>query len=196
MTPQNLRAAKQRLRKSILETRNAQPLKLVEEKSEKIFNLLINMDEYKNANVIMLYSGKGMEVQTEQLIRTALKEKRVVLPITNVKKRILELSEIKDYDLELEIGTFNVLEPKPELIRPIGVGYLDLIVVPGVAFDYYGNRLGYGHAYYDKLLQSIRRPIPLIGLAFQFQVKKRIPRSRYDIPVHYLVTEMKIFECR
>ncbi|MFX1299174.1 MAG: 5-formyltetrahydrofolate cyclo-ligase [Promethearchaeota archaeon] len=146
--------------------------------------------------MVLLYSGKGKEVKTEKLIRIALKEKRVVLPITNVKKRILELSEIKDYDLELKIGTFSILEPKEEFIRPVNIKSLDLIVVPGISFDYRGNRLGYGYAYYDKLLSEVQQPIPFIGLAFHFQIQKFIPHSRYDVPVDAVVTEERIINCR
>ncbi len=180
----------------MIELRNKQPIELVSQKSDQIVKKLLNMAEYKRAKIVMLYSGKGKEVQTEKLIKIALKEKRVVLPITNVEKRILELSEIKDYDLELKIGTFNILEPKKEFIRPIEIDSLDLIVVPGVSFDYRGNRLGYGYAYYDKLLATVRRRIPFIGLAFHFQLQHRVPHSRYDIPMHFVITEKRIIKCR
>jgi 5-formyltetrahydrofolate cyclo-ligase len=180
----------------MLELRNSQDRKANLEKSDRILANLINMDEYKRAKVIMLYSGKENEVQTEKLIRTALKEKRVVLPITNKEKHILELSEIKDYDRELKIATFNVLEPQREFIRPVKVNILDLIVVPGVAFDYKGNRLGYGFAYYDRLLAMVRRKIPYIGLTFQFQVQDKIPCSPKDIPVDFIVTEEKVIHCQ
>ena len=190
-----LRNYKQRLRKSVLEVRNRQSTELIAQRSHQITNKLLNMREYKSAKTVMLFSGKPKEVQTEQLIRTALEKKCVILPITNVKKRILELSEIKDYDLELEIGTFSILEPKPEFRRPVNIDTIDLIVIPGIVFDYRGNRLGYGFAYYDKLLKQIHRPIPFIGLAFQFQIRYKVPHSRYDIPVNYIITEEKIIQC-
>ncbi len=196
MPPQDPKLLKQLSRKSMLELRNSQLREVILEKSDKILANLKNSDEYKSAKVVMLYSGKGNEVQTEKLIRTALKEKRVVLPITNKEKHILELSEIKDYDRELKIATFNVLEPLKEFIRPVELSILDLIVVPGVAFDYKGNRLGYGFAYYDTLLARVHRPIPFIGLAFQFQMQDNIPHSPSDIPVHFIVTEEKVINCK
>lgn len=196
MPAQDPKLLKQLNRKSMLELRNNQPYRIILEKSEKIQAKLMGMNEYKAAKVIMLYSGKGNEVQTENLIRMALKEKRVVLPITNKKKHILELSEITDYDHELKISTFNILEPEKKFIRPISVDILDLIVVPGVSFDYKGNRLGYGFAYYDKLLATVRPPIPFIGLAFQFQMQDTIPNCQNDIPVHFVITEERIIHCR
>jgi 5-formyltetrahydrofolate cyclo-ligase len=192
----NLRAAKQHIRRRMLELRRSQPDELVIERSEKICARVLRMSEYRRARVVMLYSGKGKEVQTESLIRAALKQKRVVLPITNKDKRILELSEVKDYDEELEIGAFNILEPKREFFRPISVDILDLIVIPGVAFDYKGNRLGYGAAYYDKLLSRVQRRVPLMGLAFHFQMQNHLPHSRYDIPMRVVVTDHRIINCR
>jgi len=179
----------------MLELRNKQTQAKIIQKSEKILANLIPLEEYKNAKVIMLYSGKETEVQTENLIRTALKDKRVILPITNVKKRILEISEIKNYDLELKPAVFNILEPKKEYYRRVDIDIIDLIVVPGVCFDYRGNRLGYGFGYYDKMLTIVNRSIPFIGLAFEFQLVEALPNSHYDIPVHIIVTEEKVIKC-
>jgi 5-formyltetrahydrofolate cyclo-ligase len=191
---QSLKTAKQRFRKSILEVRNKQPPDRIIDKSDQIITRFMNLEEYKAAKVVMLYSGKEKEVQTEKLIRATLKEKRVILPITNKEQRILELSEIKNFD-ELEKATFNILEPKKGFIRLVAVDNLDLIVVPGVAFDYNGNRMGYGFAYYDKLLSTVKKPILFIALAFQFQVLKTIPHSRHDIRVHVIITEEQIIRC-
>ncbi|MHA1131451.1 MAG: 5-formyltetrahydrofolate cyclo-ligase [Candidatus Helarchaeota archaeon] len=196
MSGRNLRAVKQSLRRRLLALRNSQMDESVIEKSERICARVLHMSEYRRSRVIMLYSGKAKEVQTDTLIRAALKRKRVVLPISDVEKRVLKLSEIKDYDLELEPGAFNILEPKKEYIRPISINQLDLIIVPGIAFDYRGNRLGYGFAYYDKLLSRVHRRIPFMGLAFHFQMYNRLPHSRYDIPMNVVVTEQRIINCR
>ncbi|HUX98554.1 MAG TPA: 5-formyltetrahydrofolate cyclo-ligase [Candidatus Deferrimicrobium sp.] len=187
--------SKQNLRKSMLELRNKQPHDLMLQKSHQIIKQLMDLKEYKIAKVVMLYSGKESEVRTDQLIRTALEEKRVTLPITNKEKRILEISEIKDYDLELETATFNILEPKKEYYRRVDIDIIDLIVVPGICFDCRGHRLGYGFGYYDKLLTIVNRPIPFIGLAFQFQIHDVLPNSDTDIPVHLIVTEEQIIHC-
>ncbi|NVM31014.1 MAG: 5-formyltetrahydrofolate cyclo-ligase [Candidatus Helarchaeota archaeon] len=189
-----LELSKEEIRKSILELRNEQPQDLVQQKSDRIISNLMNIEEYKTAKCVMLYSGKEKEVQTEKLIRSALKTKRVILPITNTKQGILEISELKNYDLELEKAAFNILEPKREFYRPRMINLIDLFVVPGVAFDIYGNRLGYGFGYYDKLLKRTNRLITVIGLAFEFQVQDVIPNSQYDIPVHFIVTEEKIIK--
>ncbi|MHA1267137.1 MAG: 5-formyltetrahydrofolate cyclo-ligase [Candidatus Helarchaeota archaeon] len=187
--------SKQIVRKAILELRNRQPHHQITQKSDQIQMRLLHLKEYQIAKTVMLYSGKETEVQTEKLIRHSLKQKRVILPITNSKERTLELSEIKDYDNELIKAAFNILEPKKEYYRPVDLNQIDLIVVPGVVFDYQGNRLGYGFGYYDRLLTLVRRPIPFIGLAFEFQVVHSLPNSHNDVPVHLIVTEKKIIHC-
>lgn len=191
-----LKLSKEEIRKSILELRNEQLQDLVLEKSDQIISNLMSMEEYKTARFVMLYSGKEKEVQTEKLIRSALKTKRVILPITNTIQGILEISELKNYDLELEKAAFDILEPKKEFYRPRMINLIDLFVVPGVTFDIYGNRLGYGLGYYDKLLNRTNRLITIIRLAFQFQVQDVIPNSQHDIPVHFIVTEEKIIKCK
>ncbi len=195
LTQYSLRESKQKIRKSILKLRDKQPADLIKQKSGEILKNLISTDFYKKAKVVLLYCGKEKEVQTKALIKIALQEKRVILPITNVKKRILEISEIKNFENELYIGAFKILEPKKEYLRPIPLNEIDLIVVPGVAFDYKGNRLGYGYAYYDKLLKQVEMQVPLIGLAFEFQLQDSIPHSQYDIPIDYIITEKQIIKC-
>jgi 5-formyltetrahydrofolate cyclo-ligase len=187
---------KQALRKAVLEQRKNQPPDSIHLKSTQITSRLLETLEYKAADVVMLYSGKETEVQTEDLIRTALKDKRVILPITNAQKRILEISEIRNYDLELHKAAFNILEPKKEFYRRVNIDLVDLIVVPGVVFDFQGNRLGYGFGYYDKLLTIVNRPIPFIGLAFEFQLKGALPNSHHDVPVHMVITEDRVIRCR
>ena len=193
---QNAKNSKQDLRRAMLDLRNTQLREVVIQKSNQIMTNLMNLEIYKSAKVVMLYSGKENEVQTEKLIRAALKEKRVILPITNVKKKILEISEIKDYDLELEVAVFNILEPKKEYYREVAIDLIDLFVVPGVCFDQRGNRLGYGFGYYDKLLARVTRLVPFVGLAFQFQLVERLHNSQHDIPVHLVVTEERVITCK
>lgn len=187
--------SKDNLRKSMLELRSKQSQKSIIQKSEKILANLMALEVYISSKVILVYSGKATEVQTEKLIKHALNDKRVILPITNTKKRILEISEIKDFDLELTPAVFNILEPKKEFYRRTDIDIVDLIVVPGVCFDYKGNRLGYGYGYYDKLLTIVNRPIPFIGLAFEFQLVKNLPNSHHDVPVHIIITEDRVIDC-
>ena len=184
------------IRKKILSLRRSQPKEEKRKKDSLIQDRLFKLPEFIKAKTILFYISTEDEVGTEQIIKRALKEnKRVIVPVSKVEERNLSLSELKDYDSELELGAFNILEPKKEFRRFISPDELDLIVVPGVAFDSSGNRLGRGMGFYDRFLKRIKRKIPILGLAYEFQIVDEIPVDDKDVSVDKIVTEDRIIEC-
>ena len=101
---------------------------------------------------------------------------------------------------ELEAGMYKILEPKEPLRnlpeKRVLVENLDVIMVPGVAFDYEGGRTGHGKGYYDKLLQNARPDTPLIALAFECQMFPEIPMAEHDIFMDKVITEERIYKGR
>jgi len=177
--------------------RNSQSEKDVIDKSSKIFKILIEFPKYISAKNILLYCSKEKEVQTEKIIKLALaKGKKVIVPITNKEKKVLEFSEIIDYDNDLEISTFNIPEPKKDRRRPFNMNEIDLIIVPGVGFDPDGTRLGYGFGYYDKFLNTIKNKATIIGLAFEIQIVSSLPANSNDIRMNKIITEDRIIDCQ
>ncbi len=132
------------------------------------------------------------------MIRKTLKTgRRVLVPLVDVRLNSLLISELTDYDDDLEVGTFGVLEPKLKSRRIVPSREVDLILVPGVAFDMHGHWLGYGKGYYDKFLSGLsgnESHVVFIGLAFDFQVLETIPHGWNDVPLHKIVTEKRIIE--
>ncbi|HET6464357.1 MAG TPA: 5-formyltetrahydrofolate cyclo-ligase, partial [Nitrospiria bacterium] len=122
--------------------------------------------------------------------------KRVTVPKMEPASKRLLLSELKDPTRELSPGPIGIPEPKPEAIRPVEVDRMDLFIVPGIAFDQRGNRLGQGAGYYDRLLTPVAERIPIIGLAFEIQVVERVPTGDHDIRVNWIVTEKRVIEIR
>lgn len=184
---------KDEIRKKILSLRRSQPKEEARKKDSLIQDKLFKLQEFVNAKTILFYISKEDEVGTEQMIKKVLKEgKRVVVPISEVKKKDLLLSELKDFDKELEPRTFNILEPKKEFRRLISPDELDLIIVPGVAFDLSGNRLGRGMGFYDRFLKRVKKNIPIIGLAYDFQILEKIPVNEMDVKVNKIITEKRI----
>ena len=98
---------------------------------------------------------------------------------------------------ELAIGMYKILEPKPELRslpdKQCGPTELDLVMVPGVAFDRRGGRMGHGKGYYDKLLQHARPDTPLVALAFECQLFPEIPVAGHDIFMDKIITETTVY---
>ncbi len=183
---------KQLLRMQHLALRNSLTREEVEKKSRKIADSFLQLPLLKEAKTIMLYVGVKNEVQTKGLIEKLLQQgKRVIVPVTEFKKRELLLSEIKGWpDLEQK-GT-GLIEPKRDKIRPVEAKGLGLIVVPGVVFDREGYRIGTGFGFYDKLLRKISRRISLVGFCFEENLVERLTAESHDVKMNIVVTDREI----
>lgn len=182
------------IRKQAHENRRAQPNK--DEVSVRIVDRFMQLDEYQAAKTVMFYVDVRDEVRTRQALPKALQSgKRIVVPYCVDGE--LELFWLENMD-ELELGMYRILEPKSEMrsikskrFQPTD---LDLIMVPGVAFDRQGGRTGHGKGYYDKLLQHARLDAPLIALSFECQLFDKIPAESHDIYMDKVVTEDAVYD--
>ncbi|MDN5347099.1 MAG: 5-formyltetrahydrofolate cyclo-ligase [Clostridia bacterium] len=181
---------KKELRQKILAVRSALPVEEVDAKSRLIAAHLQALPEWREAAVVMLYVAFRKEVETSGLICAALKEgKRVAVPVCVKGRRELVPSEVLSFPGDLSPGTWGILEPRPDTFRPLAPETIDLVVVPGVAFDRRGNRLGYGAGYYDNFLSKLKPGARAVALAFGFQVVETTYPDAHDLPVDLIVTE-------
>ena len=180
---------KGKLRKEIKEKRRNISKEEQRKKSKEIKEKLFGLKEYKDARVVLFYVSYNGEVFTHEMIKEALKEKKLVIPISNKEDCTLTFSELKNWN-DLEISSYSILEPEKESIKEISIDEIDLIIVPGVAFDKMKNRMGHGKGYYDKLLEKTQAIT--VGLAFQFQLVEKIPTEPHDKPVDIIITEKQI----
>jgi 5-formyltetrahydrofolate cyclo-ligase len=185
---------KKRIREQAHANRNAQPNK--DELSQAICAAFVALPEYTRARTVMYYIDVRSEVRTRHYLPTALTQgKKIVVPWCNDQGE-LELFHLESME-ELAVGMYKILEPKPELRRlphkVVGAEELDLVMVPGVAFDRAGGRMGHGKGYYDKLLQHARPDTPLVALAFECQMFDAIPMQPHDIHMDKIVTEKDVY---
>jgi 5-formyltetrahydrofolate cyclo-ligase len=158
-------------------------------KSREIGERLFAVPEFESARIVMFFVSFRSEVETGPMIRRALTSgKRVILP--KVKGKDLALFEIRDFENDVSPGAWGIPEPVTSL--PVDLAEIDLIVVPGVAFDGRGNRLGYGAGFYDRLLTAFTKTT--VALAFESQIMPRIHADPHDVPVKKIVTEKRILE--
>lgn len=143
----------------------------------------------------MCYVSFGSEVNTFPLIQAALEQsKRLAVPLCQPEGQSLLAAEISDFPGDLRPGTWGILEPRPEALRPVAPELLDLVLVPGVAFDRSGNRLGYGAGYYDRFLATLRPGARTIALAFAEQIVTDVYPQAHDRPVDMVITDQEIIE--
>lgn len=153
-------------------------------KSKVIETKLLNLEIYKKTRVVAIYNSMKDEVSTNYLIKESLKSKIVLLPkIINNKMIFIKI----DRDTKYQKSPFKILEP-------IGREYIDkidLIIVPGVSFDRYLNRLGYGKGYYDKYLANSNSY--KIGICFDEQITNDLPVEETDIKMNLVITEKEFY---
>lgn len=187
---------KTRIRRDILKKRGSIDIRSREAKDTLIKERLFSISEFIRAKAIFFFASFRSEVSTLPLIEEAFRlGKRVVLPLVNNKARELRLYEIKDLS-EVSPGFMGIPEPDVPQGRETDVNDVDLIIMPGAAFDHIGNRLGYGAGYYDKLLSGLKRKIPLLALAYEEQIADLIPSEPHDIKVDMIVTDAETIYCK
>jgi len=185
---------KEGIRKDVLKIRKNMTKSEVIEKSKKIKNRLFKITEYKTAQTILFYISYNNEVYTHDMIKESMSRgKTIVVPKSDKKNRKLILSELTNWE-DLEVGAYTILEPRKNCIKEVSIESIDLIIVPGVVFDINGNRIGHGMGYYDRLLKKSHN-IPSIGLAFEFQIVKKIEAEEHDERIDIIITEDRIIMC-
>ena len=185
---------KDNIRKKILKQRDNIPQEIKTDKNANIKNKLFSLHEFINAGAVCFYASFRSEVETLTMIKESLAlGKRVVLPKVQMRRRGIALCEIKDIN-ELSVGHMGIPEPTLLNEHAISIDEVDLIVIPGVAFDYACNRLGYGGGYYDMLLAQRKKEAPIIALAYEEQIVDQIPAEAHDIKVDMIITDKKIIK--
>lgn len=158
--------------------------------SDVIRKRVEQLAEFKNSKTVASYVSTSEEVQTEQIIRDALAHgKRVIVPKILSSTRML-FSEIKDLG-DLEKGKLGISEPKPDLVQPVPLEEAEIILVPLVAWDERGYRLGHGRGYFDAALSGLVENLT-VGLGFECQRVERIPENDRDVPLKMIITENRV----
>lgn len=184
--------SKQELRALLSQKRNAEKDRT--EKSLAIAVKILAMPQIDIANMISCYVSFRSEVETHDLIRRLLEQKKSVA-VPWCQGNELRLTRIESIN-DLAPRTLGLLEPvqsiRMDASRQFCPSNVDVFLVPGLAFTPAGDRLGYGRGYYDRML--VRSPRSLkIGLAFDIQVVEAIPVNRFDIRLNSIVTESRVF---
>ena len=193
---------RKKIRQKLVEENQNQ--KEVEKKSLYAQENLLNLEKLKASNNILLFVSYGNEIKTETLLEELLKSgKKVFLPRTEKDDMdFFQISNTESVENQTEIGDFGIVVPKKNLkmLSPKEIGKDFLILIPGLAFDKKGNRLGKGKGFYDKYLENVlqcksKDNYPwLVGFCYDFQIVDEVPTEKSDIPVDYVVSETRIIK--
>ncbi|MCC9609720.1 5-formyltetrahydrofolate cyclo-ligase [Blastopirellula sp. JC732] len=187
--------SKQTLRQTYLAARNA--LSDRPHRSQQILQRLWDWEPFLHAETILCYVAARSEVDTRPLLPELLTTgKRLIIPYC-IDDQQLGLFHLTDLS-ETELGRFGILEPRAELrdSHALSPEVVDLAILPGVAFDASGNRLGHGKGYFDRLLAQLGPETKKCALAFECQIAAEIPTEAHDLPIDTLITEDRLIDCR
>lgn len=186
--------SKGQAREEALRARRSLTPEDVDALSDMVSKNVLALPEYAKAQVIASYVAKRDEVQTAEILRRALASgKRVIVPRSIPSSLRLSFHEINGLD-ELKPGTFGILEPAADA-RGVSLAESDFILVPVVAWDSRGNRVGYGKGYFDRELKSRGRAL-CAGLAFEVQLHDPLPNTPTDVPMDMVITEKRVIRFR
>ena len=179
---------KKALRKEYFELRDKIPTDKRIKKSQKIFEILKANEAYQKANIIFIYASFHSEVYTHEFIKLALEDKKIIcLPVV-ISDQEMEVFQIHSMD-QLKKDNFGILSPDPNSCSKVLPEEIDLALIPLLAFNAQGYRLGYGKGYYDRYLPQLKATCNKIGIAFSEQFSKELPVSIYDYPLDHILTE-------
>ena len=184
------------IRQSILNKRNKLSKTQINQRSKLIQQAIIDLPIFKAAKVVGAYYPKGSEVNTLTILNKVLEEQKILaLPVTLGDKIFFyKISPTKYFNRDqMILSKFGIKEPSPlpaDLIDDI-----DLLIVPGIAFDRNGYRIGYGRGFYDRYLQEKKYDFS-VGLGFEFQLlDENLPHEKFDQRVNAIATEENIVLC-
>lgn len=162
-------------------------------KDEQIFKRLITLKEFEECKTVLTYVSTIDEISTSEFINFSLsKGKRVAVPRCRDKKGNMDFFYINSLN-DLSQGTFGISEPDENAERAVDLS-ASLAIIPAIAFDRNGNRIGYGGGYYDRFLENFS--FISVGLCYNSLVKNLLPIEKHDVSVDIIVTEKEIIYCK
>ena len=190
---EEIKAKKTEIRRSGFARRNALPKEERAEKSAAIMERLFDFANFLESRIVLFYMNYGSEVDTEPMIRRALElEETVALPLVDTRKKKILPFRIENLDRDVRPGYRGIREPIPQRCKQIPVEYINLAIIPGVAFDERGGRIGHGVGVYDRFIPKLDITTRKVALAFECQIVAQIPMEPHDRYTDIIITEKRI----
>ena len=169
------------------------PQETVQEKTKEIENRLFEFANFMESKIALLYISTKCEVESENILQRAYdRNKIVVLPIIDAESSDFNLYKIDDITKDLKTGAAGILQPDPQRCRIVPLECIDIAIIPGIAFDEKGGRIGPGNGYYDRLIPKLPITTRKVALALDAQVIAQVPTESHDKHVDIIITEKRI----
>jgi len=190
---EEIRAAKIQIRDEVAHTISALSESEINEKIAAVESRLFAFANFLESKIALLYLSKNLEVQTDSIIQKAQSyNKIVVLPAFDPENYQMKLMKVDAIGQELIPGPRGVLEPDASKCKVVPMDRIDIAIIPGLAFDEKGGRIGMGTGYYDRLIPRLDITTRKVALTFEEQIIPQVPMESHDKHVDIIITDKRI----
>ena len=190
---EDLKEKKQDLRKKIEKKLIALSKEDIRKKLKRIENQLFEFPNFMEAEMALLYLNRAQEVDTRQILKRCKQAaKAIILPYFNSSANGVQFFKVNDIITDLKPGPGNVLEPAPDRCKLVKIGDIDIAIIPGIAFDEKGARLGDGSGRYDRFIPRLPATARKVAIALEEQITSSIPMESHDKYVDIIITDNRI----
>ena len=163
------------------------------EKTSRIEKRLFEFANFMEANISLLYMPQKYVVDTKKIIQRCFDYRKIVaLPAFNTEKHGMLPYKVDAFETDLTLGPRNIMEPDPERCKIIPIDRIDIAIIPGVALDEKGGRIGSGEGYYDRLIGKLPITTRKVALALECQIVQQVPMESHDKFMDIIITEDRI----
>jgi len=193
MRMEEIRERKREIREKISKALKSLSSKDLTEKTRNIEDQLFDFANFIEAKVSLLYICSGNEVDTRGILRRCfIQNKIIVLPAFGKEKYKMTLMKVDNLDKDLKSGIRGIPEPNPGKCKTVPIDRIDIAIIPGIAFDEKGSRLGTGRGYYDRLIPRLPVTTRKVALALEDQILPQLPMQSHDRHVDIVITDERI----
>ena len=190
---EEIQVTKSQIRTDIADALAALSEKEIAEKTNAIEKRLFDFANFLEAKVVLLYANNSNEVGTKNiLMRTHAYNKIIVLPAFNTETFAMTLMKVDALEKDLTAGPRGVIEPNPDRCKVVPIERIDIAIIPAVALDEKGGRIGSGEGYYDRLIPELSITTRKVALAFEEQIIPQIPIESHDKHIDIIITDKRI----
>jgi 5-formyltetrahydrofolate cyclo-ligase len=190
---EEIQAKKQEIRTHMTDLLKGMPDEVRTAKTRAIEERLFDFANFLEANIALIYINTENEVSTRKIIKRALDyNKIIVLPAFKPEKRKVLLMKVDNPESQLRLGPRGVPEPDEAKCKKVPIDCIDIAIVPGIAFDEKGARIGIGMGYYDRLIPDLPITTRKVSLAFEEQLLPQVPMEHHDKHIDIIVTDQRI----
>ena len=190
---EEIREKKQDIRDEVARKMSALSADEVAKQKQAIENRLFEFANFLESRIVLLYTPAQNEVNTQGIIRRSyLYGKIIVLPAFDPTSHAVRLFKVDDLDKDLIQGVRGNLEPNTKRCKSVPIDCLDIAIIPGIAMDEKGGRIGQGNGYYDRLIPDLPITTRKVGLVYEFQIVPVIPLESHDKYVDIVITQDRV----